>query len=316
MSQEILDSIKKNSGITIDESTNAFDISRTQELLGHLIDEKYNSSLAYAISNVMPLSSSWGTVYASKKKLYSADFEIVKKDLYTKLYRLKTGYTNEVLQDINSMFGDSAKEKVGKILSGISSEDENFELIKMIDNESSVQPEAIIDSTQSGWVTAQLAQRVAKSVVEMNKNVFRTLDSFCILPAKWATYFLGSNYYNNLDPEEIKSKGTWFVGRYGRTDFYINPVNNGLNAFNTDYADDYANGGADINYCYVGLRSDITEYNSVFFAPYKYEIQDITDPDTGNSELYVYNRYSMTTNPLHVPLENNSMLHKFIITQG
>ena len=310
MDIEILDSIKRNSGIN---ESSSIDISRTQEILSKLIDEQYNDSLAFKICNIIELNSSWGTIFVNKKKFRNADPEVVKKDIYTKLYKLKTGYTTEALQDMYHMFGSSISDKISKIFSGITAEDENYELMRLIDNESSIKSDLTINVGDSCKIPFIISEKVSASVIEMNRNTFKTLDSFCILPPKYASYFLGSNFYNDLDKDTLAEKGSYFVGRYGRTDFFINPVTNGLNAFNIDYADDYANGGANINYCYVGLKSDITDYSSLIFSPYQYEIQEITNPETGSTESYVYNRYGLNTNPLHQPLENNSMIHKFLI---
>lgn len=315
MKEDNLKIIKKNSGINLTEGTDSFDIASTQDILSHLIDEKYNNSLAYSICSVVPLESSWGTIYTSKKKYLQNSVEIVKKDVHTKLYKIDTDVSIEAAQDMKKMYRKKASEKIGKIFSGLSSEDENFELIRMINNESFTKNNLIVNTANSGWVISQISQKVAESVTEMNKYVFRTLDSFCILPTKWAAYFLGTNYYSEMSKIAKDKNCSLFVGRYGRTDYYINPVRNELNAFNTDYNDDYTNGGSDIEYCYVGLKSDSVDDSSLVFLPYQYEIQEVTDPDTYKQKYFIYNRYSLTTNPLHTPLENNSMLHRFIIEE-
>ena len=108
-----------------------------------------------------------------------------------------------------------------------------------------------------------------------------------------------------------------FVGRIGRTDFYINPFPNTSSQFTTDF--DYAyesESSAEVNYCYVGLKSKTAGNSSIVFAPYTYESQYISDPDTGNMNLIVRNRYDIQTSPLHEPLTNNSMIHKFELIKG
>lgn len=319
--QDILDTIKKNSGVPekiINEESTSNDIATTIDMVSELIDEKYNDSIGYLISEVQPLEGSWGIAYASKRKSQSEDFEIVKRDIYTKTFKVKTGYSREVWQDVIAMFGKGSKRQAGKVLAGLSAYTENSDVIDFVGLNAETKQPLLINISNSAWITSQISKRVAESVLDMNKYAFKTLDSFCILSPKWASSFLGTASYVKSDGDSMNKDSTLFVGRYGRTDFYVNLFRNDRNAFNDDYNDDYSNeedpdNGPD--YAYVGLKSDISGYSSLIFAPYQYEAQIVVEPSDGSDNLFIYNRYGLIMSPLHEPLEGRSMLHRFIIEE-
>jgi len=312
---EVLHILKENSNV-LNEASTSSDIATTQDFVGKMIDEKYNNSLAYQICEVQALKGSWGTVYASKRDFTTNDFEIAKKDIYTKSYTVKTGYTQEVWQDMNKMFGKTALIQSSNILSGLSAMNENYTLIEVLDVNSYTKPLLQVNVNNTAWITSQISQRVAESVIEMNKESFKTLDSFCVLPAQWASYFLGTASYVKTDGDSDGKDSTLFVGRYGRTDFFVNPFRNESRQFFQDFNEDYTIGDTGEEYCYVGLKSQVSGESSLVFAPYIYEAKTVVDPDTLNNNLFVYNRYGLVTSPLHEPIQGKSMLHKFIIEEA
>jgi len=313
---EVLSQIKENCNIS--EASTSGDIATIQDFISHLIDEKYNDSLAYLISEVQPLDGSWGSAFASMRNNGTNNFEIVKRDIYTKTFKIDTGYTQEVWQDMIRLFNKRAKTQAGNILSGISAQVENEDVIKFISANALTKTTLQVNINNTAWITSQISMRVAESVVEMNRVSFKSLDSFCILSPKWASAFLGTAGFVKSDKDSDSKDSTLFVGRYGRTDFYLNPFDLEHSDFSNDYNNDYGN---DQNpqpsgdYCYIGLKSDITGNSSLIFAPYMYESQIVNDPDTGNDKLFIYNRYGLVTSPLHEPFEGKSMLHKFIIEE-
>lgn len=314
---EVISEIKENCNIT---ESNSNDIATIQDFVGKLVDEKYNTSLMYQVADVQPINGSFGSTYASKRAYKTNDFTIVRKDIHTKTYTINTGYTQEVWQDMQKIFGKRAIKQSSNILGGLSAHEENDTLINLLFNESENKPDLDVNINNSAWITSQISMRVAESVIEMNRYGFKTLDSFCILSPKWASAFLGTAGYVKNDSDSSGADSTLFVGRYGRTDFYVNPFRNESLAFNSDYNDDYANPLGDTgerdDYCYVGLKSKVPGESSLVFSPYLYEGNMVLDPETGNNTLFIYNRYGVVTNPLHTPIEAKSMLHKFLIKEA
>lgn len=312
MNKEILDSIKKNSGINIRESSTSFDISSTQEVLSSLIDEKYNNSLLYSVCEVLKLDSTWGSVFTTFRKPGTTNFEIIRKDIYTQNIKIPTGFTVETWQDILKLYKDNSYKKAAGLLRGISDDQENFYLIDYLRNNSNTASELIVNSSNTGWVTSQISSKVAEIVLEMNSKSFKTLESFCILSPKWARYFLGTASFVMSDENENKS--TYFVGKYGKTDFYVNPIPTNRSQFNNDFNNDYTDDpNAQDDYCYVGLKSEEVGASSLIFAPYQYEIQDVINPNTGAQDIFLYNRFGLEENPQSDLPTGKKLLYKFKI---
>lgn len=305
---EVLDIVKKNSGVqSINENT-ASDIASTQIMVGELINEKYNNSLAYQICEVIPLEGTHGIAYASKRD--NSDFKVVKKDIYTKITPLNTGYTQEVLEDMLRMFKKRAKQVASAVLGGVSDQEENRTVIDLLDAESEIQtPLILTDQHNFETVLHEISKKVSESVVKINRVSYKSLDSFCVLSGKWASAILASYAFMSEGKERIL-----FVGRIGRTDYFINPFPNTASQFNNDYDIDFEIENSSIpDYAYVGIKSKTSGYSSLIFSPHSYESRYIIDPSDGNVKLFTYNRYGLISSPLHDPISNNSMIHKFAI---
>lgn len=309
--EDVLSIIRENSKLL--EATTSGDIASTQDLLGSMIDSKYNDSLVYQICEVLPMKSTVGKVFTARQKPGTNDMEVISKEINTKISTYKTGFTQEVLQDMNSMFGRSTKRSIRNVIKGVSAKEENKSLLTLLFDESTTKSSyTVTDSDSLESVMLQISKKVSESVIEMNRETYKTLDSFCILTKEFAASFLGS--FNYMTEGNEKSL---YVGRMGRTDYYINPFPNTSSQFTDAY--DYAyesDASAEIDYCYVGLRSKTAGASSVIFAPFNYEGQYVTDPDTLEVNLFVRNRYGIVSSPLHKPLEGTSMLHKFQLIKG
>lgn len=314
--QEVLNQILENSGViqdSLQENTQTTDIAQTDTILGDLIKENYHISLMYHICEVIPSTTPYGTVFVSERNTdlsETNDFKIIKQEIKTKTNTLKTGFSQEVLQDVQNMFNKSSKNLTARVLKGITSREENQTLLRyMFDNSDTKESLQVQDSNNLESVLLQLSNKVSKSVLEMNQDTYKTLDSFCILDANWAAAVLGSFNFMT-EGKEV----SLFVGRIGRTDYYVNPFPNTSSEFDESFDYSYEIEDTPIpNYCYVGLIDPNHGESSMFFVPYSYEKDYMLDPDTGEIVLFLRNRYGLIMNPLHKPLKNRSMLHKFTI---
>jgi len=312
--QNILAQIKENSGIknSLSEASSSGDIATTLDFVSTLIDEKYNDSLMYQLCEIQPIEGTFGSIYASKRNETTGNFEIVKKEVHITTDKMRTGFSVEVWQDMLRMFKRNAKKSGANILAKVSTDKENVKIINFLNDESEIKPSLTLTDPESfEAVLHQLGKKVAESVIEMNNKSYNTLDSFCVLPAKWAAAALGSFEFMTEGREE-----SLFVGRIGRCDFYINPIPNTSSQFADDYDLDFEiASSANPNYAFVGLKTKKVGQSSLVFSPYQYETQSITDPDTLEENLILYNRYALNSNPLHDKLEGKGMLHKFEILE-
>jgi len=291
-------------------------VAPTDEILTKLIDARYNTSLLSQISDVLPIKGALGHVYANKKKFSSIpSFEIVKKQIEPTIRTLNTGYSKEVIDDMRNMFGRKADDMTLQVLKGVSENNENTELMTFLDTESVTKnPLTLPLGIGASDAITTLASRVAEGVLEMNHYHYKTLQSWCILPRKYAAFFLG--YFQYALGEEREAKYL-YVGTVGKTDFYIDPrPTSGAEFVNTEYDDSYTINvpSTKVEYCYMGLHSEDIGDGSLIYSPHSYETRFTIDPKTGESTLFLYNRYDLITSPLHLPLEGSSLLHRFQIS--
>ena len=311
----ILDIILENSKALekeILEGTTQDDISKTDVILGDIIRENYAQSLMYQITEINPLKAPQGSIYTSRRNAETNKFEVIRTDVQTKTNTIITGFTQEVFQDMQKMFKISAKNAMGKVLAGITAREENSTILRLLESESITVPSLpMYDTNNLESTILQLSKKVSESVIQMNQDTYKTLDSFCILPHSFAAAYLGSFSYMS----EGKEKNL-FVGRVGRTDYYINPFPNTSSEFDQSFDYSYEIEDTPIpNYCYVGLLNKTPGTSSIIFTPYLYERDYIIDPDTGENVVVLRNRYGVIPSPQHEPLKNRSLLHKFQITK-
>jgi len=307
----IIHNILKNSNLnqSINETTSG-DIESVLDMVSKTVVDKYNTSLGYSICEVLPTSSPLSVIFASTRDS-DGNFKVMKKDIHSNNNIIDTGFTTEVLQDMSKMLKTSTNKSASSVLSGISAQNENLNLMTFIDSNSVTETTLNVDPSVPGWTTAIITQKVSELAIKMNRNSFKTLKSFCILSAKWASYFLSSVYL-----KDEKKRGTLYIGTYGNTDYYVNPFPNTASEFRQeqfDYSFSIEDPNA-IDYCYVGLKSEVPGESSLVFSPYQYSWDFITDPTTGNEKLFLHNRYGIETSPLHEPLRERSLLYKFPIT--
>ena len=292
-------------------------VAPTDEILIGLISARYNTSLLSRISDTLPITGAIGHVYANKKKFSSIPgFEIVRKQIEPTIRTLDTGYTKEVLDDMNNMFKKKAKDMTLQVLKGITDNEENITLMTLLDTECSTKNPLVMPvGNGNDFYIPSITAKVSESVLEMNHHQFQTLDSFCILPRRYAAMMLG--YFDFATTTDTKEKYL-FVGKYGRTEFYLDPRPvSGAEFTNDEYDDGYTivTPSSKVEYCYVGLKGIRNGTNSsLIYSPHSYEKKMVVDPKTGENTLFLYNRYDLVTAPLHLPLEGSSLLHKFQIS--
>ncbi len=293
--------------------TDSQDIKGTQDVLLNLVQEKYNTSLLWQICDVLPIKGTLGRVFVQKRNFNENKFEVIKKDIVPETYRMETGFTREVLQDMENLFGKSAYESVSEIFRGLSDYQENMYLMDFIDNNAVIRPDLVLEGDVDNDIQL-ITTTVAEYIIAMNHMTFKTLEGWCILPWELASLFLG--YWMPFRSEGKDDKSDFlYLGKFGKIDYYIDPrKSNELNAeFTDDYDEDYTIGQIELpDHIYVGLKSEkVPGYGSLIFAPYQYDYQEVQDPDTGEIKMFLFNRYGLELSPFHNILEQKSMLYKF-----
>ncbi len=117
------------------------------------------------------------------------------------------------------------------------------------------------------------------------------MNAWVVVPAKAAGYaFVNPNHFLS---DSLDTKSQNLVYKFGRTKFYTNPDPLDTNV-------------------YIGVNSEVPGHSSLIFSPYQYTASTAVDADTGATNVFLFNRYAVTLNPLHVL--NNEMIYKFALT--
>jgi hypothetical protein len=249
-------------------------------------------SLGRSIFSVVPVSGPTAGLFNLRKKAGTTNFELVRANV--EVYpsdSIATGLTQEVVQDIRNQYGKSADTIIGTLLRSLANEQENTRTLEFL--EANCKAEADLDLTNSlnaELVTFEVGQRVHELILRANDVSSRTFDSFCVLPYQAAAAFAAlNNYVGGMD----KDVEGLFISEIGNTRFYMNPDVTSTTA-------------------YVGLRDRRNmSKSSAVFSPYAETVVEAQDPNTGNMQYFIFNRFAITASPLHVT--NNEMLFKFDI---
>jgi hypothetical protein len=214
------------------------------------------------------------------------------------------------------MFGLQAKTAVGSMLRGVSDYDENMHLMNFIEANATEKPELILTADPRDDVLL-ITQKIGKFVMEMNQYTYKTKEAWAILPRKYIGVFTG--YWAGFRMDDTDDEKYLYIGKFGRIHLYIDPrdQNELMGEFTDDYDESYdIDTINDLDHIYVGLRNEKTPgEGSLLFSPFQYHIEYATDPDTGETQMHLFNRYGLNTGPLHKTLERNSLLYKFKISR-
>ena len=245
-------------------------------------------SLAKEICSIAQLNGPSGAIFNIVRK-GTGDIKLIRKEVEVFPSEiLKTSVTREAIQDLKSQFGKDADLIIGTLFRGLSNDLENEKLLEVLSaNAKDYGDLTLSDSLNASISAYELTQRIHEIVLKMNQTYQRSYESFCVLPAKSLSPFMGlSSYLGRTD----KDSNGLFITQINKTKFYLNP----------DSADVYA---------YVGLKDENLSKSSLVLSPYQNQVFDAVSPDSGDVNYFLVNRFAITVSPLHEL--NNEILYKF-----
>lgn len=275
------------------EEITAADIATTDENLSALqmFQQTALPSLGRQIFSVIPMSGPTAALFNIKKKDAEDSFELLRNEV--EVYAstpISTGVTKEAIQDLRSQYGKEASMVVGTLLRGLANDDENTKTLAFLDAEAKAETGLTLsDSLNAETNLFEITQKVHELILAMNNKNMRTFEAFAVIPAAALGGIMGLK--GVMDTTEARGL---FVAQIGLTKFYLNPDATSTTA-------------------YVGLKDTMNpSKSSAVFSPYVTDIVEVADPDTGEMNYHIFNRYAITKSPLHVT--DNEMLYKFTIT--
>lgn len=273
---------------SINESTTSSDITSFASQVGILIKEKFKTSLPYELCDVQPLNTPTGNIFILTKENESGTkwkFVVKKATVTSESKSASTGFTQETWQDLQAMFGEDANDVCANLLSKVSGSVETSDFLTFIGTNAKSLPALVASSYE------HIFTEIGKAISKINQKTFRTMEAWAIVPsAVSGNYLADPNYFLS---DALDTTSQYLMYKFGKTKIYINPDATDTNV-------------------YVGVNGKEPGTSSVVFSPYQYTVSPAIDPDSGQNNLFVFNRFAITMNPLHVT--DNEMLYKFAVT--
>lgn len=277
-----------------DTSTaNAPNIATTDENLS--VDQMFQQSslpsLGRSIFPVIPMHGPTAALFNIRKKPGTNDFELLRNNV--EVYpseSIKTGLTQETIQDMRNQYGKEANNVIGSLLRGLSNDQENTRTLAFLDTNSLADTDLILTNSKNAEQNVfEITQRVQELVLKTNSKSLRSYSAFAVVPYKALGGVMALNEYVGSN---VNSEFGLFITRIGKTSYFLNPDATSTTA-------------------YVGIKDINPSKSSAVFSPYKSTVTVALDPDTGNQVNHIFNRFAITQSPLHTA--SDEMLHKFTV---
>lgn len=271
---------------------NAPEIATTDENLSvdAMFQQQELPSLGRQIFSVVPMNGPTAALFNIRKKVGLNDFELLRTEV--EVYpsqSINTGVSQEVIQDLKSQYGKEASQVVGTLLRGLSNDQENTRTLEFLEAQCVIVP----DLQLSGSINAEnnmfeLVQKVHELVLKANSQSMRSFEAFCVIPYQVGASIAALSTYVGGDDKDERGL---FLAQVGQTKFFMNPDATSTKA-------------------YVGIKdSRNASKSAAVFSPFRANVTEAQDPDTGALNYFIFNRFAITASPLHVP--GNEMLFKF-----
>lgn len=271
-----------NSGVPTDENLS----------LPEIYHQLASPSLARSVLHVQKLHGPTGALFNIKKKDAEDAIELLRNDV--EVYPsepIKTGITQEVLDDIFAQYGQNGLYNVAVLLRGLANNAENDKLFEWLEDVAVDTSRALTLSNQTNAIDNfyELNQFVSEEVLKMNLAGVRTYRASVILPYKLAASVLGVN-------------GVLSTGNATKSEFYVGGTSFVKYFVHTDPA---ATNG------YIILHDEILPTSSAgVISPYQDQLQLVQNSEDGQYNVLIYNRFAIKESPLHTA--SNPMITKFV----
>lgn len=287
--------IEQKLNLVEDTSTaNAPNIATTDENISvsQMFQQNQIPSLGRKIFSVVPIHGPTAALFNLRKNAAANKFELVREEV--EVYpstSISTGLTQEVVQDVFNQYGKYTSEIVGKLLRGLANNQENTKTLEFLEDESLAYANLQLSTPMNAETNLfEISQRVQEIVLKINSKNIRSFDAFAVIPHIPLGGVMALRSY--AQGEDFDEFGL-FIAKINGTKYYFNP-------------------DPDSTRAYVGLKdSQNPSCSSAVFSPYAEDVTMATDPDTGEQNYFIFNRYAITASPLHKT--NDEMLYKFDI---
>ncbi len=260
--------------------------------------ELHTPSLVRQVAAIVPMKYSTGVVVNLVRDGVNNGFKTVQSTLTVNNISgnpTQSGISMEVIQDLQSQYGENATNIVAEMLRGVTAQEEDAAFATFLStNATSTAALATSAPTNAESNMFEITQRVQELVLDINTPNFKTYEAFCILPYKFAAAISATVKYA-ADEEGAVDKYK-SLGRIGSTHYYANSDTSATTA-------------------YVGLMSNRKSHvgaSSIILGEYQQEIVMSDFKESFQPNIGIVNRYATALNPMSGV--NDNMLVSFAIS--
>ena len=188
-------------------------------------------------------------------------------------------YTKEAIEDIVSQFGELGVQMIAKAMSATIVDKMNSELIANIKTAAEPKTTFTFVGTEGLWSeTRKLMLKIAAHISDMNRETRRGFHPYIIATPKLATMIAMSG----LELSDTENATSAYIGKISGIKLYMD-------------IDDTS--GDDAQSVIIGHKSEKPGDAGYIFSPYHTSVFNSVSAVTGESKLFVNNRYVLTLNP-------------------
>ncbi len=284
-------------------STDNTNLGTLESVTSELTELIKANSIAYQVCGIQQTTTSTPVVFGIKKTSGTTGFQIVKKDTVKKASTNSEGFTDELMEDVFSLFGKNAKEYL-KIISAndlIDSLDD--EIISYMSSIATVENAVTYDfstTTDHRQIIHNLLLKINKTRVSMANDLKRGLPKILIVSSAIAALLITNKMISGNDSDFVAggAENVKFVGKMG--DMLV-----------------YQDFDAAADYVLIAHKSYIPGDASIILIPINEPVANIRrDDETGQPKYHYRMRHAYSRNPVDSgsSTADSDFIRKFAVT--
>jgi len=263
------------------------------KLMGAIDKILIKKSIAKRVSDVQPMKGPVGIITGAQWDKLTGKLTIAKADINAVTKTIRTEFTIEALQDMQSIYGEDFYEILAHYLVDEMVYQIDADFLTMVKNRATTKdiltfPAAAFDT--SLWAVGQtIAITVNKGLSDLPISDNRSSQGWAIVSSNVASLLAGT--LNDANTEGLDDDSPSYLGRIAGVEYYI----------------DYTHPNNGIDSVTFGIKGNGFSKGSTIFSPYTMQWVDTIDATTGEQVFFLMNRLGMGINPLDEKYYNGGL---------
>ena len=263
---------------------NENEIINQEKLIGAIDKILIKKSIAKRVSDVQQLKSPVGIITGAQWDKATGKLTIAKEDVKAETIKIRTEFTIEALQDLQSIYGEGFYDVLAHYISDEMVYKIDEEFLTMVKDRASTKDTLTFngaDFNNALWSVGQsISITVNKGLADLPISDNRSQFGWAIVSSNVASLLAGT--LNDNGDEGNGEDNPSYLGRIGGVDYYIDYThqNNGLDSVT------------------FGIKGNGFSKGSTIYSPYTKQWIDTIDAETGESVFFLLDRTAMSINPL------------------